>query len=181
MRLEPFELEGLFLVEPERRSDARGFFARTFCERELAAAGLHSRFPQCNISFNTEKGTLRGMHFQAAPYPEAKLVRCTKGAIFDVVIDLRSSSPTFCKWAAVELNEENRRALYVPPGFGHGFQALTPGSEVLYMMGEYYRPELARGVRWDDPAFGIEWPIGSPIVSERDASYPDLDAETFSL
>lgn len=181
MRLSPFELDGLLLVEPERRSDTRGFFARTFCEEEMTAAGMHSRFPQCSISFNRERGTLRGMHFQSTPHPEPKIVRCTRGAIFDVAVDLRPSSPTFCKWAALELNDENRLALYIPPGFAHGFQTLTAGAEVLYMMGEYYHPELARGVRWDDPAFGIAWPIGAPILSERDATYPDLEKGTFSL
>jgi dTDP-4-dehydrorhamnose 3,5-epimerase len=167
-------IQGVFVVDAEHRSDERGFFARTFCVDEFALHGLEPRFVQSNTSFNLRRGTLRGMHYQAEPFPEIKLVRCTRGAIFDVAVDLRPSSPTFKAWIGVELSQDNSRALYVPAGCAHGFQTLTPDAEVLYMMGETYRSELACGVRWNDPAFAIDWPLAEPFLSERDASYPDF-------
>jgi dTDP-4-dehydrorhamnose 3,5-epimerase len=167
-------LDGAVIVEPEPFVDARGLFARTWCTREFEARGLSSRLVQCSVSFNPRRGTLRGMHYQAPPFAEVKLVRCTRGAILDVIIDLRPDSPTFARHAAVYLTEDNRRALYIPEGFAHGFQTLTDDSEVLYQMSEFYVPDAGRGVRWNDPAFGIEWPIPQPIINERDATYPDF-------
>ncbi|MFQ5851463.1 MAG: dTDP-4-dehydrorhamnose 3,5-epimerase [Candidatus Binatia bacterium] len=164
-------LQGAFIVDIEGREDIRGFFARTFCREEFAKLGLKADLAQCSISLNKHKGTLRGMHFQLAPREEVKIVRCTRGAIYDVIIDLRPQSPTYCRWSAVELTEDNHRALYVPPGFAHGFQTLSMISEVFYQMTEFYAPELARGVRWDDPVFGIKWPIINPILSEKDANF----------
>jgi dTDP-4-dehydrorhamnose 3,5-epimerase len=174
MIFEPTGIAGAWLITPEFRFDARGFFARTFCMQEFEAQGLASRFVQCNISRNTHRGTLRGMHFQADPHAETKLVRCCRGAIYDVIADLRKDSPTYRKWAAFELTEANCRALYVAAGLAHGFQTLADESEMFYQMGEFYYPELARGIRWNDPAFGIEWPIANPILSDRDYSYADF-------
>jgi dTDP-4-dehydrorhamnose 3,5-epimerase len=174
MRFTPSELRDTVIVDVEGHVDDRGLFARTFCEREFAAAGLPTRFVQSSVSFNTRRGTLRGLHYQAPPKPEGKLVRCARGAVHDVVVDLRPSSTTFLKWISVELTAENRRALYVPPGCAHGFQTLTDDSEVLYLMTEFYVPEMARGVRWDDPIFGVEWPIADLTLSERDATHPDF-------
>lgn len=174
MRFVELPLSGAFIVEIEERRDDRGFFARSFCGDEFGRHGLATHFPQCNISFNEHKATLRGMHYQADPRPEVKLVRCTRGAIYDVIVDLRPASETFLQWRGVELTAENRRALYIPAGLAHGFQTTTDGAEVFYMMGDVYVPELARGVRWDDPQFGIIWPLPSPRLSERDASYPDF-------
>ena len=165
-------LKGAFIIEPERLEDKRGFFARTFCQEEFDAHGLNSRFVQCNISFNKKKGTLRGMHYQAAPYEEVKLVRCTMGATYDVIIDLRPHSPTYKRWVPVELGANNRTTLYVPKGFAHGFQTLEDNTEVFYQMSEFYHVECARGVRWDDPAFGIKWPLEPQCISPQDASYP---------
>jgi len=170
------KLKGAFIIEPEPLEDERGFLARTFDQKELEAHGLNPRVVQCNISFNKKKGILRGMHYQIAPYEEAKLVRCTRGAIYDVIIDLRPESPTFKQWIAVELTAENRRMLYVPEGFAHGFQTLEDNTEVFYQMSEFYHPECARGVRWDDPVFGIEWPDDERIISARDQQYPDFIA-----
>lgn len=168
------KLKGAFIIEPERLGDHRGFFARTWCQREFETHGLSPRLAQCNISFNKKKGTLRGMHYQAAPYEEAKLVRCTMGAIYDAIIDLRSESPTFMQHTAVVLTAENRKMLYVPEGFAHGFQTLEDDTEVFYQMSEFYVAEYARGVRWNDPAFGIQWPDAEPIILERDRNYPDM-------
>jgi dTDP-4-dehydrorhamnose 3,5-epimerase len=168
------ELSGAFIIEAERLEDERGFFARTWCQREFEAHGINAQLAQCNVSFNKKKGTLRGMHYQTAPHEEAKLVRCTMGAIFDVIIDLRRQSPTFKKWVAVELNERNRRMLYIPEGFAHGFQTLEDDTEVFYQMSEFYDPEHARGVRWNDPAFQIRWPEAEPLVSPRDQQYADF-------
>lgn len=165
-------LKGAFQVDIEPHRDDRGFFARSFCQHEFGAMGLKSSVAQCNVSFNRQKGTLRGMHFQVAPKAEAKLVRCTRGAIYDVIIDLRPESVTWCSWMAVELTEENSRMLYIPEGFAHGFQTLKENSEVFYHMFEFYSPEHARGVRWDDPAFGIAWPLAAPLLSGKDRSYP---------
>jgi len=161
-------------VHLARLEDDRGFFARSFCQREFEAQGLNPHLAQCNVSFNRRRGTLRGLHFQAKPHEEAKLVRCTQGAIWDVAVDLREGSPSRRRWYAVELNAENRLALYVPEGFAHGFQTLADDCEVLYQMSEFYYPELARGVRWDDGALGIQWPLPNPILSDRDRSYPPL-------
>jgi dTDP-4-dehydrorhamnose 3,5-epimerase len=172
----PTRLAGAYVIEPERREDERGFFARTWCSRAFEAQGLNPNLVQCSVSFNRRKGTLRGMHYQAAPYAEAKLVRCTRGAAYDVIVDLRPDSGTFRRWVAVELTEENRRAVYAPEGCAHGFQTLVDGCELFYQMSESFRPDLARGVRWDDPAFGIEWPPGPRILSDRDRTYPDFPA-----
>lgn len=168
----PAPLAGAFVVELRRLEDDRGFFARSFCRDEFIEQGLNPEISQCNVSFNSRRGTLRGMHFQSDPHAEDKLVRCTQGAIWDVIVDLRADSPACRKWFGVELTAASRRALYVPKGFAHGFQTLTDDAEVLYMMSESYHPESARGVRWDDPAFGIEWPIAGPVLSDRDRSYP---------
>ena len=167
------ELRGAWLIEPERLEDERGFFARTWCQDEFAGHGLNPRLVQCNISFNRQKGTLRGMHFQIAPYEEAKLVRCTMGAVYDVILDLRPNSPTWGQWQAFDLTAENRYMLYVPEGLAHGFQTLEDNSEVFYQMSEVYHPECACGVRWDDPTFAIRWPLDEPILSAKDRSYPD--------
>ena len=168
------DLPGVFVVEMEPREDERGSFARSWCQNEFAAQGLDTRLAQCSISYNTRRGTLRGMHFQTEPYSEVKLVRCTAGGIYDVAVDLRPASPTFRQWTATELTAENRRALYVPFGCAHGFQTLTDGAEILYYMSEFYHAEAASGVRWNDPAFSIEWPIADPFMSERDAGYSDF-------
>jgi dTDP-4-dehydrorhamnose 3,5-epimerase len=173
MRFEELKLAGAFVVAPERHCDARGWFARTFCRDEFAAHGLIGDFVQCSTSFNARRGTLRGMHFQCAPHAEVKLVRCTRGAVFDVLLDLRPGSATFRCWHAVELSEANGVAVSIPGGFAHGFQSLTDASEVFYQITERYAPESTVGVRWDDPAFGIDWPIRPPILSERDAGYAD--------
>ncbi|HUU89997.1 MAG TPA: dTDP-4-dehydrorhamnose 3,5-epimerase [Phycisphaerae bacterium] len=170
-------LAGAFLIEPEKVLDERGFFARTWCREEFAARGLCAEIVQCNISFNCRKGTLRGMHYQVAPHEEVKIVRCTIGAIYDVIIDLRPGSPTYRRWEGVELTAENRKMLYVPKGFAHGFQAIEDATEVFYQMSEFYHPESARGVRWDDPAFAVEWPLSEDLaISERDANYPLIES-----
>ena len=166
------KLKGAYIIEPERLEDDRGFFARTFCEKEFAEHGLNPGLVQCSISYNKRRGTLRGMHYQVAPMAEVKLVRCTRGAIYDVIIDLRPSSPAYCRWIAVELNAENRNMIYIPEYFAHGFQTLEDDTEVFYQMSEFYGPEYARGVRWDDPAFGIIFPLKNMIVSEKDKNYP---------
>jgi dTDP-4-dehydrorhamnose 3,5-epimerase len=170
----PTRLSGACIIDIEPLSDERGFFARTFCRDEFAAHGLRIDFPQCNTSYNSQRGTLRGMHFQREPYAEAKLVRCTRGAIYDVIVDLRPESPSLCRWMAVELTAENHRMLYVPEGFAHGFQTLADDSEVFYQMGAMYRSDAAAGVRWNDPAFEIHWPLPDPVISSRDAGYGDF-------
>ena len=167
-------LKGSYIIDPELLSDDRGLFARTWCQREFRAHGLNTNVAQCNISYNAKKGTLRGMHYQTAPFEEAKLARCTAGAIFDVIIDLRPHSATFREWISVELDAGNRRMLYIPEGFAHGFMTLKDNTEVFYQMSEFYMPEYARGVRWDDPAFNIPWPIDVTTISEKDARYPDF-------
>jgi dTDP-4-dehydrorhamnose 3,5-epimerase len=167
----PTPLAGAYVIQLNQINDERGFFARSFCQDEFRAHGLSSAIAQCNVSWNHKRGTLRGMHYQARPHEEAKVVRCTRGSIWDVIVDLREDSPTRWRWHAETLSEENRHALYVPEGFAHGFQTLADNSEVLYQMSEFYHPELARGVRWDDPKFGISWPIRNPVMSDRDRSY----------
>jgi dTDP-4-dehydrorhamnose 3,5-epimerase len=179
MKFEPSELQPACVIELEPHPDERGFFARTFCERELAAHGLPTRFPQCNLSRNTRAGTLRGMHYQAAPHREAKLVRCVRGVIYDVIIDLRVDSPTRDRWFGVELTGENGRALFVPEGFAHGFITLSDETDVFYHMSAFYQPEGARGLRWDDPRFGVRWPRAPGVISARDATYPDFDPKVF--
>lgn len=168
-------VEGVAVVELELREDSRGFFARTFSADEFRAAGLEPIVEQCNLSFNHAAGTLRGMHRQIAPHPEAKLVRCTRGAVLDVIVDMRDDSPTRLQHVAVELTAENRRALYVPPYFAHGYLTLTDGAEVMYQVSGAYAPEAERGLRYDDPALGIDWPLEVQVISEKDASWPLLD------
>jgi dTDP-4-dehydrorhamnose 3,5-epimerase len=176
MRFSATPLAGLLVVDITPIADDRGHFARSFCAEEFAAAGLPAAFPQCNLSFNQWRGTLRGLHWQAEPHPEGKLVRCTRGAVFDVAVDVRPDSATFRQWFGVELTADNARALYIPPGFAHGFQALGDSSEVFYMMTESYHPGLARGAAWDDPGFGIAWPLAAPIMSDRDRALPGFTA-----
>lgn len=171
MKFTETKLGGAYLIEPKRLEDERGFFARSFCQNEFKAHGLNPRVVQCNISYNKHKGTLRGMHYQVAPMAEAKLVRCTRGAIYDVIIDLRPESPTYCQWAPVELTADNRRMLYIPEGFAHGFQTLEDDTEVFYQVSEFYTPDCERGVRWDDPVFGIEWPETPTLISKKDKNY----------
>jgi len=169
------KLSGAYVIDLAKIEDNRGFFARAWCERELAERHLETRIAQCNISFNRHKATVRGMHFQRAPHEEVKLIRCIRGALFDVIIDLRPDSTTFSRWAGFELSASNRRMLYVPRGFAHGFQTLEDDTETFYMVSEFYTPAAEAGVRWDDPAFGIEWPLGSPTeISDKDASWPDF-------
>ncbi len=175
MLFQETKLPGAYVIELEKRFDERGFFARAFCEREFAEQGLPTRFPQCNLSRNLRAGTLRGMHYQVAPYRETKLVRCVAGAIYDVIVDLRPSSPTRLGWVGVELSSEDGRALFIPEGFAHGFITLTDGADVFYQMGEFFQPEAARGLRWNDPRLGIRWPREPAVISQRDATYPDFD------
>jgi dTDP-4-dehydrorhamnose 3,5-epimerase len=167
-------LPGAFVIEPEPLEDARGLFARTWCRREFEARGLETRIAQCSTSFNKRKGTLRGMHYQGPPAAETKVVRCTRGSLHDVIIDLRPDSPAFTRHFAVVLAADNRKMLYVPAGFAHGFQTLEDGTEVFYQISEFYSPDHGRGVRWDDRAFGIRWPEGERTIVERDRSYPDF-------
>ncbi|BAY24504.1 dTDP-4-dehydrorhamnose 3,5-epimerase [Calothrix sp. NIES-2100] len=165
------KLKGAFIIDLELRQDERGFFARTFCINEFAAYGLKSTIAQCNLSFNNKKGTLRGMHYQKPPSQETKLVRCIQGAIYDVIIDLRPESPTYLSHIGVELTADNRRALYIPDRFAHGFQTLSDDTEVMYQMGDFYAPEYADGYRYDDPAFDIEWPLRVSEISEKDKTW----------
>jgi len=167
-------LGGVFEIHPELEPDERGFFARTWCQREFENHGLNRNLVQCSISFNTQKGTLRGMHYQAAPHAEAKVVRCTKGSIYDVVVDLRPQSPTFRDWFAVVLSSDARNMVYIPEQCAHGFLTLEGASEILYQMSEFHSPGSARGVRWNDPAFNIHWPEEVRVISERDWMYPDF-------
>jgi dTDP-4-dehydrorhamnose 3,5-epimerase len=168
------KLKGAFVIEPERLEDERGFFARTWCEREFAAHGLDPRCVQCSISFNRKKGTLRGLHYQVAPGEEAKLVRCTRGAIYDVMVDLRPDSQTFGQWFSVELTAENRKMLFVPRNCAHGYLTLQDDTEIFYQISAFYAPECARGIRWNDPAFGISWPAEVRVISDRDRNYSDF-------
>jgi dTDP-4-dehydrorhamnose 3,5-epimerase len=169
------KLSGAYVIDLEPIRDPRGFFARAWCEDEFREHGLEAHVAQSNVSFNERKGTLRGMHFQRSPHEEAKFVRCTRGSMLDVIIDLRPDSPTFTRWMGVELTADNRRSLYVPRGFAHGFQTLEDDTEVFYMTSHSYAPGAEGGVRWDDPAFGIAWPLGEPsVISDKDASWPDF-------
>ena len=174
MRFQATELAGAYLIEIEELSDRRGFFARTWCAREFQNHGLPAQMVQASLSFNEKMGTLRGLHFQAPPAQEGKLVRCIAGAIFDVIVDIRPRSKTFLKHIAVILSAENRNSLYIPPGLAHGFQTLADDTEVMYMMTDFFHSEYARGVRWNDPVFGISWPDGERIILDRDNSYPDF-------
>ena len=171
-------LGGAYVIEVERHSDLRGFFARTWCQREFEEHGLNVHLVQCNISFNLKKGTLRGMHYQDAPREEAKLIRCTMGSICDIIVDLRPDSPTFRKHLAVPLSAENRKMLYVPEKFAHGFITLEDNTEVSYQMSEFYSPDNARGFRWNDPFFEIRLPLEVTVISERDRAYPDFLQQT---
>jgi dTDP-4-dehydrorhamnose 3,5-epimerase len=174
MRFSASSLAGVWLIDLELRQDDRGFFARSYCDREFSAHELNTSWPQCNVSFTRRRGMVRGMHFQAEPKPEIKLVRCTAGAVLDVVVDVRRGSPSYGKWEAFELTALNRRALYIPAGFAHGFQCLADDCEMFYQMSEVYFPELARGLRWNDPAVGIAWPIADAVLSDRDQGLPLL-------
>ncbi len=177
MRFTPTKLTGTYLVDLQRAEDLRGFFARAWCEQEAEQHGLAPRMVQANVSFNKKKGTLRGMHYQIPPSQEAKLVRCTSGAIYDVIIDLRPTSATFLQHVGVTLSADNRQAFYIPSGFAHGFQTLADTTEVFYLMSDYHAPQLARGLRWNDPAFGITWPDDARTIHERDATYPDFNPQ----
>ncbi len=174
MRFIGTKLKGAYIIELETKEDERGFFARSFCHEEFKKNGLNHNIVQCNLSYNKKKGTLRGMHYQLAPYEEVKLVSCTSGAIYDVIIDLRQNSSTYCQWLTVELNAKNHKMLYIPGGLAHGFQTLENDTVVFYQMSEFYHPECARGVRWDDSAFKIKWPLFERIMSKKDISYPDF-------
>ncbi len=168
------ELKGAFVIELKRLEDERGFFARAWDCQEFQARGLNPRLVQANISFNKKKGTLRGMHYQIPPYEEAKLVRCTRGAIYDAIIDLRPHSPSFKQWLGVELTADNHRMLYIPEGCAHGYLTLEDDTEISYQVSEFYAPEFGQGVRWNDPTFGISWPTDVQIILERDQQYPDF-------
>lgn len=174
MKFTELELQGAYLVQPEPRSDERGLFARVFCEREFGAQGLQTSWKQCNTSMSVLKGTVRGLHFQRPPHAEVKLVRCTAGAIFDAIVDLRAGSSTYGKWCGIRLDPENRDMLYVPAGFAHGFQTLQDLTEVHYMVSAFYEPTAEGGLRYDDPAIGINWPETVTVVSDRDRLHPDL-------
>lgn len=175
MRFNETKLKGVFIIELEKFEDERGFLSPTWSAREFAAHGLNTQLVECNISRNRYKGTLRGMHFQLPPYAQPKLIRCTRGAIYDVAVDLRRESPTFKEWVGAELTENNYLSFYIPAGLAHGYQTLTTDAEVFYQMSQVYAPEYADGVRWNDPAFGIEWPpCEQRTIIERDRSYPDF-------
>jgi dTDP-4-dehydrorhamnose 3,5-epimerase len=181
MRFAQTPLEGVVVIDLERHTDERGSFARTFCEREFTERGLPTEYPQCNLSSNRRAGTMRGMHFNADPHGESKIVRCVRGAIHDVVVDLRTHSSTRFQSFGVELSATNGTALFVPVGFAHGFLTLEDDTDVYYHMGAIYHPAAARGVRWDDPVLAIEWPRAPDVMSESDAGYPDIDVASFDL
>lgn len=176
MKFRTTALAGIQVIELELREDERGFFARTYCDQEFEAQGLNTRWPQCNLTLTKKRGTIRGMHYQSEPKQEIKLIRCSAGAVLDVVVDVRRDSKTFGQWESFELTSANRRMLYVPGGFAHGFQCLEDNSELFYQMSEFYFPELARGLRWDDPQVGIHWPLANPLLSDRDRSLPFLSS-----
>ena len=170
------ELAGAWVIELDRREDARGFFARAWCEDEFSQHGWDTRVVQCNLSHNERRGTVRGMHYQVPPHAEVKVVRCTRGAVYDVIVDLRRESPTYGRWLGVDLSAENGRALYVPEGFAHGYQALEDGTETYYQVSGFYAPGAERGLRWNDPALGIEWPLpDEAFLSEKDGTWPDFE------
>jgi dTDP-4-dehydrorhamnose 3,5-epimerase len=175
MRIAPGAFDGVFLLDVEPREDERGFFARTFCADEVSAFGMNNRVAQVNLSFNRRQGTLRGLHFQKAPHGETKIVRCTRGRVFDVIVDLRRGSPTFRQWEGIELSESSRRSIYIPLGFAHGFLTLTDNAELMYLMGSPQVAAAAAGYRYDDPAFGIRWPEKVAVVSPRDLAFPSFD------
>ncbi len=173
MNFHETKLKGAFVIELERKEDERGFFARAWCQKEFEAHGLNRNLVQANVSYNRKRGTLRGLHYQVAPHEEAKLVRCFRGAIYDVIVDLRPDSPTYLRWIGVELTAENRCMLYVPEGFAHGFQTLEDDTEVFYQVSQFYTPGAERGVRWDDPTFAIEWPAAKRrVISVKDQNWP---------
>ena len=174
MTFKETKLQGAFIIEPEMLIDERGAFARTFCRKDFESHGLNGSISQCSISLNTGKYTLRGMHYQKKPCAEAKLVRCSRGVIYDVIVDLRYDSPTFKQWTSVEISAENRKMVYVPVDFAHGFQTLTDGTEVIYQMSEFYSPSHADGFRWNDPSFKIKWPSDNFVISSKDQTYPDF-------
>lgn len=177
MRLTPLDLDGAVLIEVDRIVDMRGHFARVFCADELAEAGLDVSIVQSSVSFNANSGTLRGMHWQTGDHAETKYVRCTRGAVFDAIVDLRPQSPSYLRWVSVELSADNQRTLYIPRGFAHGFQTLCDDTEIFYQMTTRFAPEAARGARFDDPAFAIQWPAASArIISDKDLGYPDFQA-----
>jgi len=177
MKFTPAKIPGVWIVEQERFADDRGYFARTWCADEFAAHGLNSRLLQCSTSFNLKRGTLRGLHFQAAPHAEDKLVRCTRGSIFDVAVDLRPDSPTYKQWVGMELSEANGLALYIPQGFAHGFQTIADNSEVFYQMPQPYQPAAGRSLRWNSPWCSVSWPLSDPVMSEKDRQAP-LEPQT---
>jgi len=168
------KIKGAWLIEPEKQEDDRGFFARTWCQREFAARGLTTTFVQCNISFNKKKGTLRGLHYQVPPAAEAKLIMCVKGAIHDVIVDLRQDSPTYLHWLAVELTRNEHKLLYIPEGCAHGFQTTEPETEIFYLHTQFFSPEHERGIRYNDPTLSIRWPLEVAMISERDQCHPYL-------
>jgi dTDP-4-dehydrorhamnose 3,5-epimerase len=170
-------LEDALLIDIERKEDERGFFARTWCRQELAAQGLDAQIAQESVSYNRLRGTVRGLHFQRSPHEETKIVRCTRGAIFDVIVDLRPHSPNYLQWQGFDLTAENRRAIYIPKGFAHGFQTLAEQSEITYQISTFYTPESARGYRYDDTAFGITWPLPVTVISERDVGWPKFKVD----
>jgi dTDP-4-dehydrorhamnose 3,5-epimerase len=176
VRLQPTDLPGAYVIEQERHADERGFFARTWCAQELSARGLEAALAQCSVSFNRRRGTLRGLHYQAPPHAEVKVVRCTRGAVYDVAVDLRPDSPSFRRWTAAELTADNGRALYIPRGFAHGLYVLADDTEVTYQISAPYAPEAARGLRWDDPFLGVDWPGPVEVIAPRDREFPDADA-----
>jgi dTDP-4-dehydrorhamnose 3,5-epimerase len=178
MQFTETKLKGAFIIELEPRTDDRGFFARAFCQKEFEALGLKSTIAQCNLAFTAKQGTIRGMHYQVPPAAETKVFRCTKGANYHVIIDMRPESPTYLQHVGVELTSENRRALYVPEMFAHGYQSLVDGSEAFYQVGEFYTPGYERGLRYDDPTFAIEWPLPVSVISEKDASWSLFEAAT---
>jgi dTDP-4-dehydrorhamnose 3,5-epimerase len=173
-------LAGAYLIEPERIEDERGFFARTWCREEFERHGLNTRLVQCNVSYNVRRGTVRGMHYQVKPNEEAKLLRCTRGAIYDVIVDFRPDSATYCRWVSAELTADNRHMLYIPEGFAHGFQTLADETELFYQMTELFYPQSSRGVRYDDPVLGITWPLEVTVISEKDRGYALLRASEAS-
>lgn len=176
MIFKPTTLKDAFIIDIEKREDDRGFFARAWCADEFAQHGLDTTLAQCSISFNHKRGTLRGMHWQAEPHGEVKVVRCTAGAIYDVIVDVRPDSPTFKKWIGVELSASNRRMLYIPKGFAHGFQTLADDAEMFYFISAFYAPAAARGARYNEPAFGIDWPLPISIIAAKDEAWPDFQA-----